>query len=131
MPKSNASKIQFSKQKLFVLENLLPRFDKYIGQPSEVNLLDNPLKQFMGPSDVNCLTTSQHNSPENLPSKFLSQNFYFLLFSCHALTHNILGCPRAYGMHYANSKIFMLIYIFHGYINIIKFTQFMLFKLQQ
>ena len=30
-------KSQFSKQKLFVLENLLPRFGKYIGLPSESN----------------------------------------------------------------------------------------------
>ena len=81
-------KIQFSKQKLFVLENLLPRFGKYIGQPSEVNLLDNPPKQFIGPSDVNCWTTSQHNSPENLPSKFLSQTFSFL-FSFMSCTHTL------------------------------------------
>ena len=94
---------QFSKQKLFVLENLLSRFDKYIGLPSEVNLLDNPPKRFMGPSNVNCWTISQHNSPKNIPSKFLSQTFHFLLFSCYALTPNILGCPSAYGMHYVNS----------------------------
>ena len=74
-------KSQFSKQKLFVLENLLPRFGKYILLPSEVNLLDNLPKQFMGPSDVNCWTISQHNSPENLPSKFLSQTFFlFIVF---------------------------------------------------
>ena len=77
-------KSQFSKQKLFVLENLLPRFDKYIELPSETNLLDNPQKQFMGPSDVNCWTISQHNSLENLPSKFLSQTF-FLFFHFHAM----------------------------------------------
>ena len=105
-------KSQFSKQKLFVLENLLPRFSKYIGLPSETNLLDNPPKQLMGPFDVNCWTTSQHNSLKNLPSKFLSQTIFFSFYfpSCHALTPNILGCPSAYGMHYANSKIFMLIY---------------------
>ena len=73
-------KLQFSKQKLFVLENLLPSFGKYIAQPSEANLLDNPLKQFTGPSDVNCWTISQHNSPENLPSKFLSQTFFLFIF---------------------------------------------------
>ena len=95
-------KIQFSKQKFFVLENLLPRFDKYIGLPSDANMLDDPSKQFMGPSDVNCWTISQHNSPKNLPSKFLSQYFPFYFLSCHALTPNILGCPSAYGMHYAN-----------------------------
>ena len=73
-------KSQFSKQNLFVLENLLPRFCKYIGLPSKENLLDNLLKQFMGPSDVNCWTISQHNSPENLPSKFLSQTFFLFIF---------------------------------------------------
>ena len=53
---------------------------KFIGQPSEANLLDNPPKQFMGPSDVNCWTISQHNSPKNLPSKFLSQTFFLFIF---------------------------------------------------
>ena len=66
-------------------------------------MLDNPPKQFMGPSDVNCWTISQHNSLENLSSKFLLQTFFtFISFSCYALTPNILGCPNAYGMHYAN-----------------------------
>ena len=81
-------KSQFSKQKLFVLENLLPRFGKYIGLPSEVNLLDNPLKQFTSPSDVNCWTISQHNSPENLSSKFLSQTFF--LFFHFRVMHSLL-----------------------------------------
>ena len=79
-------KSQFSKQKLFVLENLLLRFGKHIELPSEVNMLDNLPKQFMGPSDVNCWTISQHNSPKNLPSKFLSQIFLFL-FSFMSCTH--------------------------------------------
>ena len=74
-------KSQFSKQKLFVLKNLLSRFGKHIGLPSETNLLDNLPKQFMGPSDVNCWTISQHNSPENLPSKFLLQTFFLFIFS--------------------------------------------------
>ena len=73
-------KIQFSKQKLFVLENLLPSFGKYIGQPSKVNMLDNLPKQFIGPFDVNYWTISQHNSLENLPSKFLSQTFFIFIF---------------------------------------------------
>ena len=80
-------KSQFSKQKLFGLENLLPRFGKYIGLSSEANLLDNPSKQFMGPSDVNCWTIYQHNSSENLPSKFLSQTFsiFFYFHVMHSL----------------------------------------------
>ena len=73
-------KIQFLKQKLFVLENLLLRFSKHIGLPSKTNLLDNLPKQFMGPSNVNCWTISQHNSPENLLSKFLSQTFFLFIF---------------------------------------------------
>ena len=80
-------KSQFSKQKLFVLKKLLPGFGKYIGLPSEANLLDNLPKQFMGPSDVNCWTNSQHNSPKNLPSNFLSQTFSFL-FSFMSCTHS-------------------------------------------
>ena len=66
MPKPNVRKIQFSKQKGFVLENIIPSFGKYIGLPSEVNLLNNSPKQFMGSSDMNCWTISQPNSPENL-----------------------------------------------------------------
>ena len=73
-------KSHFSNQKLFVLENLLPRFGKYIGLPSEANMLDNPPKQFMDPSDVNCWIISQHNSPENLPSKFLFTNIFVFIF---------------------------------------------------
>ena len=100
-------KSQFSKQKLFVLENLLLRFGKYIGLPSEANLLDNPPKHFMGPSDVNCWIISQYNSPENLMSKFLSQTCFPLV---HFRVMHSLRCPSAYGMHYANPKIFLLIY---------------------
>ena len=72
-------KIQFSKQKLLFLKTHYRVSVKFIGQPSEANMLDNPPKQFMGPSDVNCWTISQHNSSKNLPSKFLSQYFPFLL----------------------------------------------------
>ena len=111
MPNPNARKIQFSKKKKFVLENTLPSFGKYIGLPSEANcwiifserswvrlrdeLLDHSLRQLFEKSSL----------------KFLSQPF-----SCHALTPIVLGCPDAYGMHYVNSKQFMLIYL-HAYIN--------------
>ena len=105
------AKLQFSKQKLFVLKDLLPSFGKYIGLPSEMNcwiifpkqswvslrdeLLDHSPRQFFGKSSL----------------KFLSQSFsLFFSFSCHALTPIILGCPGAYRMHDANSKQFMLIY---------------------
>ena len=77
-------KSQFSKQKFFVLENLLPRFGKYIGLPSEANLLDNPSKQFMGPFDVNCWTISQHNSPKksSVEINFTNFPFSFIFMSC-------------------------------------------------
>ena len=73
-------KSQFSKQKLFVLENLLPRFGKYIGLPSEANLLDNPPKQFMGPSDMNCWTISQHNSLKIFRQNSFHNIFLFIFF---------------------------------------------------
>ena len=101
--KPNASKKYSFQNKSFLFSKTYYRVSvKFIGQPSEENLLDNPSKKFMGPSDENCWTISQHNSPKNLPSKFLSQYFPFYFLSCHALTFNILGCPSAYGMHYAN-----------------------------
>ena len=113
------AKIQFSKQKIFVLENVLPSFGKDIGLPSKVNcwiifskqswvslrdeLLDHSPRQFFGKYSL----------------KFLSQPFsLFFSFSCHALTPIILGCPGAYGMHYAISKQLMVIYL-HAYINTI------------
>ena len=65
-------KYSFQNKSFFFSKTYYRVLVKFIGQPSETNLLDNPLKQFMSPSDVNCWTISQHNSPENLPSKFLS-----------------------------------------------------------
>ena len=87
-------KIQFSKQKLFVLKNLLPSFGKIYWTTLEPNLLDNPPEQFMGPSDVNCWTISQHNSPEKIFRRnSFHKHFHFCFLSCHALTPNILGLP--------------------------------------
>ena len=84
MPKPNVRKILFSKQKVFVLENILPSFGKYIGQPSEANcwvifpeqswvhlqneLLDNSPIQFFGKSFL----------------KFLSQPFSFFFHVMHS-----------------------------------------------
>ena len=113
-------KIQFSQQKLFVLENLLPSFGKKYWTTLRGELLDNSPKQSWSSSEVICWTSLQGNSLENLPSKFLSQHFRFCFISCHAFTPNILGCPSAYGMHDDNSNTFMLIYSQCIYINIIK-----------
>ena len=119
MPKPNVRKIQFSKQKVFVLENLIPSFGKYIGLPSEVNcwiifpkqswinvrdeLLDHSPRQFFGKSSLEIPFTTI---------------FHFSFLSCHALTPNFLGCPGAYEMHYS---IFTIIHVnissMHIYIN--------------
>ena len=110
MPKPNVRKIQFSKQKVFVLENLLPNFSKYIGQPSEVNCWVILRNSHGSTSEMNCWTTLQGNYSENFPFPFTTV-FIFLPFSFMSCTHTYhLGCPSAYGMHYAISTQFMLIY---------------------
>ena len=95
MPKPNASKISSFKNKSFLFSKTYYRVSvKFIGQPSEANLLDNPPKQFTSPSDVNCWTISQHNSPENLPSKFLSQTFFLFIF--FHIMHSLLIFPFSF-----------------------------------
>ena len=103
-------KLQFSKQKLFVLENTLPSFGKHIGLPSEANCRIIFPNSHGSASEMNCGPISKKFFGKS-SLKFLSQPFsLFFSFSCHALTPIILGCLGAYGMHYVNSKIFMLIY---------------------
>ena len=82
-------KIQFSNKSFLFSKTYYRVSVKFIGQPSDVNMLDNPPKQFMGPSDVNCWTISQHNSPKNLLSKFLLQPFFLFLFSFYVM-HSLL-----------------------------------------
>ena len=92
MPKPNVSKILFSKQKLFVLENLLPRFEKYIRLPSEANQLDSLPKQSLvlirNELFDNLLTQLFRKSSLEIPLTII---FHFL--SCHALTPITLGSP--------------------------------------
>ena len=111
MPQPNARKTSFSKQKVFVLENVLLSFGKYIGLPSEANcwiifpkqswinlrdeLLDHSLRQFFGKSSLEIPFTTI---------------FHFSFLSYHALTPNFLGCPGAYEMHYVISKPHIPIY---------------------
>ena len=94
MLKPNARKTSFSKQKVFVLENIIPSFGKYIELPFKANcwvifpkqswvslrdeLLDNSPRQFFGKSSLEIPFTTI---------------FPFSFLSCHALTPNFLGCP--------------------------------------
>ena len=91
MPKPSVRKTIFSKQKVFVLENIISSYGKIYWTTLRGELLGNSPKQFMGLSDVNCWTTLQGNSSENLPLKFLSQPFSFL-FSFMSCTHTY--CSR-------------------------------------
>ena len=86
MPKPNVRKYCFQNKRFLFSKTYYRVSVKSIGQPSVANLLDNSPKQFMGPSDMNCWTISQPNSPENLPLKFLSQPFSFS-FSFMSCTH--------------------------------------------
>ena len=87
MPKPDARKIQFSKQKFFALENLLSSFDKYIGLPSEANCWIIFPNSHGSASEMNCWTTLQDNSSENLPLNSFHNRFHFLLFSFMSCTH--------------------------------------------
>ena len=80
MPKPNVRKYYFQNKRFLFSKTYYRVSVKSFGQPSKANLLDNSPKQFMGPSDVNCWTISQPNSPKILPLKFLSQPFFFLFF---------------------------------------------------
>ena len=92
MPKPNVRKYSFQ-NKRFLLSKASYRV--------LVNILDYPPRRIAGSffrnshgsaSEMNCWTTLQGNSSENLPLQFLSQPF-FLFLSCHALTPITLGSP--------------------------------------
>ena len=112
MPKPNVRKTLFSKQTVFVLKNVLPSFSKIYWTTLRGELLGDSPKQ----SWVHLRDELLDNFPRQFfiksSLKLLSQPFSFLFHfpSCHALTPTILGCPDAYGMHYAISKQFMPIY---------------------
>ena len=90
MPKPNVRKIQFSKQKVFVLENLLPSFDKYFGQPSEMNCWVILRNSHGSASEMNYWTTLQGNYSENLPQNSFHNHFYFsfIFMSCTHTYHS-------------------------------------------
>ena len=70
-------KLQFSKQKLFFLENTLPSFGKYIGLPSEVNFWISFPNSHGFASEMNCWPTLQGNFLENLPGNSFHNHFHF------------------------------------------------------
>ena len=86
MPKPNVRKILFSKQKVFVLENVLPSFGKIYWTTLQGELLGNPPKQ----SWIHIQDEPLDNSPRQFfgksSLKFLSQPFSFL-FSFMSCTH--------------------------------------------
>ena len=105
------AKIQFSKQKLFVLENTLPNFGKYIGLPSEENCWIIFPNSHGSASEMNCWTTLQAFLWKIFLKIPFTTVFIFLSISFMSCTHTYhLGCLGAYGMHYVISKILMLIY---------------------
>ena len=79
------AKIQFSKQKLFVLENTLPSFGKYIELPSEANCWIIFPNSHESASEMNCWTTLQGNSLENLPLNSFHNRFHFSFNFFHVM----------------------------------------------
>ena len=86
------AKIQFSKQKLFVLENLLPSFDKYIGLPSEANCWIIFPKQLWVSLQDGLLDHSPRQFFRKSSFKFLSQSFSFFFHVMHS--HLLSRVPR-------------------------------------
>ena len=84
MPKPSVRKHCFLNKRFLFSKTYYRVSVKSIGQPSEVNLLDNSPKQFMGSSDVNSWIIFQLNSSENLPLEFLSQPFSFFFHVMHS-----------------------------------------------
>ena len=88
------AKISFSKQKLFVLENSILSFGKYIGLPSEKNCWIIFPNSHGSASEMNCWTTFEGNSSKNLNLKFLSQPFSIFHFFHVMHSHLISRVPR-------------------------------------
>ena len=120
LPKPCMRKNRFQNKTCCSRKHTLPNFGKSIGLPSEMNVLENLPKQFMGSSDVILL--------DHLPTPFSGKSsieipfatmFIFLSISCHALTTSfkvnpvLMKCIIPFQHIHAN--IFTCIYI-----NIIK-----------
>ena len=84
------AKINFSKQKLFVLENTLLSFDKYIGLPSEVNCWIIFSNSHWSASEINVGPLSKEILQKILFEIPFTTIFIFLsILSCHVLTPTI------------------------------------------
>ena len=104
MPKPNASKISSFQNKSFLFSKTHYRIS--------VNTLEYPPRQIDGYFFETVMVLIRSDLLDNSPRQFFGKSsveipftniFVFLSISCHALTPNILGCPSAYGMQYANS----------------------------
>ena len=109
MPKLSVRKTLFSKQKVFVLGNIIPSFSKIYWTTLRGELLGNSPKQSW--------VFLRDELLDNSPRQFFGKSSFeipfttiFLFLSCHALTPIVLGCHSAYEMHYAIFIQHMLIY---------------------
>ena len=89
MPKPNVRKKSFSKQKIFVLENLISSFGKYIILPFEANYwIIFPKQSWVSLRDE-LLDHSPRQFFEKYSLKFLSQPFSIFLFF-HAMHSHLI-----------------------------------------
>ena len=85
MPKLKVRNHRFQNKRFFFFLKTSYRVSvKSIGQPSEVNYWVILRNSHGFASEMNCWTTLQDNSSENLPLKFLSQPFSFFFHVMHS-----------------------------------------------
>ena len=123
------AKIQFSKQKLFVLENTLPSFGKYIGLHFEPNCWIIFLNSHGFASEMNCWTTLQGILRKiflEIPFTTIF-NFSFIFMSCtHTYRSRVPRCIWNALFHFQNTHanifyMYILIKLIHT-IHVIQFT---------
>ena len=78
------AKIQF-KKKLFILENTLLSFGKYIGLPFEANCWIIFSNSHGSASEMNCWATLQGNSSKNIPGNSFHNRFHFSFNFFHVM----------------------------------------------
>ena len=97
------NKTRFQNEFFLLLKTYYRNIGKNGGLPSESNWLGNPPKQSLGFLRDDLLDNLPTQSSGKSSFEFPFHNHFPLKISCHALTPITLGCPSAYGMHYANS----------------------------